>query len=90
MRRQHQLDQLVREHGQFLRRMAARLCRRNFDPDDLVQDVLERTLQHFDRLPPGVDHRAWMTRVMRNLFIDHVRRRASAPASTPLDVEPAA
>jgi RNA polymerase sigma-70 factor (ECF subfamily) len=89
-RRRRQLDALFREHGPFLRRLAARLCRKNFDPDDLVQDVLARTLQHFDRLPPGVDHRAWMTRVMRNLFIDQVRRRAASPVSASLDIEPVA
>jgi len=76
---------LVREHGEYLHRMATRLCRRNFDPDDLVQDVLERTMLSFDRLPPGVNHRAWMTRV--NLFIDHVRQRTSSPVA-PLDTEP--
>ena len=86
-RRKRRFEELVREHGEFLRRLARRLCRGNFDPEDLVQDVLERTLQHFDRLPPGVDHRAWMTRVMRNLFIDQLRRRAAAPAATSLDAE---
>jgi RNA polymerase sigma-70 factor (ECF subfamily) len=90
VRRQRQLEELYREHGRFLHRLAARLCRKNFDPDDLVQDVLERTLQHLDRLPPGVDHRAWMTRVMRNLFIDHVRRRAASPVAASLEVEPVA
>jgi RNA polymerase sigma-70 factor (ECF subfamily) len=85
-----QLDSLFREHGEFLRRLAGRLCRGSFDPDDLVQDVLERTVQNFDRLPPGVDHRAWMTRVMRNLFIDQLRRRTAAPGAVPLDAEPVA
>ena len=89
-RRRRQLDQLFRDHGEFLRKLARRLCRSAFDPDDLVQDVVERTVQHFDRLPAGVDHRAWMTRVMRNLFIDRLRRRASAPTALPLDAEPAA
>lgn len=89
-RRQRQLDDLFREHGEFLRRLAGRLCRRTFDPDDLVQDVLERTVQHFDRLPDGVDHRAWMSRVMRNLFIDQLRRRASSPPATSMDAEPLA
>jgi RNA polymerase sigma-70 factor (ECF subfamily) len=88
VRRQRRLDELCREHGAFLRRLAAGLCRSSFDPDDLFQDVLERTLQHFDRLPPGVDHRAWMARVMRNLFIDRVRRRATAPAAVELVEEP--
>jgi RNA polymerase sigma-70 factor (ECF subfamily) len=89
VRRQRQVDELCREHGVFLRRLAASLCRGSFDPDDLFQDVLERTLHHFERLPPGVDHRAWMARVMRNLFIDRVRRRATAPAAVELDDEPA-
>jgi len=88
-RRQRRVDELCREHGVFLRRLAASLCRSSFDPDDLFQDMLERTLHHFDRLPPGVDHRAWMARVMRNLFIDRVRRRATAPAAVELEDEPA-
>jgi RNA polymerase sigma-70 factor, ECF subfamily len=90
VRRQRRLDEIVRAHGDFLRRLAVRLCRSTFDPDDLVQDVLERTLQNVDRLPADVDHRAWMARVMRNLFIDRVRRRASAPVATALEVEPSA
>lgn len=88
VRRQRRVDELCREHGVFLRRLAASLCRSSFDPDDLFQDVLERMLHHFDRLPPGVDHRAWMARVMRNLFIDRVRRRAAAPAAVELTDEP--
>jgi RNA polymerase sigma-70 factor (ECF subfamily) len=87
VRRQRRLDELCREHGGFLRRLAAALCRSSFDPDDLFQDVLERTLHHFDRLPQGVDHRAWMARVMRNLFIDRVRRRAAAPTPVELGEE---
>ena len=87
-RRQRRVDELCREHGVFLRRLAASLCRGSFDPDDLFQDVLERTLHHFDRLPPDVDHRAWMARVMRNLFIDRVRRRSAAPAAIALEDEP--
>ncbi|MEO7733671.1 MAG: RNA polymerase sigma factor [Kofleriaceae bacterium] len=84
-RRRRQLDQLLYDHGDLLRRLAARLCRSSFDPDDLVQDVLERTVQHFDQLPAGVDHRAWMTRVMRNAFIDRLRRRQTRPTGVELD-----
>src|SRR5262249_41486827 len=31
-----------------------------------------------------------MARVMRNLFIDQLRRRTAAPAAAPLDIEPEA
>lgn len=73
------------EHRDFLRGLARKLCRSHFDPEDLVQDVLLKTVASFDRLPPDVNHAAWMARVMRNLFIDRVRARSSAPS--PVDVD---
>lgn len=82
---QRRLNGLMLEHQDFLRGLARKLCRGNFDPDDLVQDVLLRTVANFDRLPADVNHAAWMARVMRNLFIDRVRARSAAP--TPVDVE---
>jgi RNA polymerase sigma-70 factor, ECF subfamily len=85
--RRRQVDELFRAHGDFLRRLAARLCRSAFDPDDLLQDVLERTVLNVHTLSPGHDHRAWMARVMRNLFIDRVRRRAAAPPPATLEEE---
>lgn len=82
LRRRRRLDALAREHRDFLRALAGKLCRSQFDPEDLVQDVLERTVQHFDELPPDTNHRAWMGRVLHNLFIDRCRRRAARPATT--------
>lgn len=58
-----------------LMQMARRLCRTRLDPDDLVQDVLERTLR--SPVPSGANVRAWISRVMRNLFIDKLRRDRS-------------
>lgn len=88
--RRRQVDDLFRAHGEFLRRLAVRLCRSAFDPDDLLQDVLERTVLHVHTLLPDHDHRAWMARVMRNLFIDRLRRRAAAPGQSVLEEETAA
>lgn len=81
------LAELTREHQDFLRALARKLCRSHFDPEDLVQDVLLKMVDHFDRLPPGVNHAAWMARVMRNLFIDRVRARAAQPQ--PVELDPA-
>src|SRR5262245_47977421 len=74
--RRQQIEQLFRAHEDFLRRLAVQLCRSAFDPEDLLQDVLERTVRHYHSLVSN--HRAWMARVMRNLFIDRVRRHAAA------------
>jgi RNA polymerase sigma-70 factor, ECF subfamily len=75
--RRRQLEELFRVHQDFLRRLATQMCRSMFDPDDLLQDVLERTVLHYH--PARSNHRAWMARVMRNLFVDRIRRRASSP-----------
>lgn len=79
------LAELTREHHGFLHKLARKLCRGNFDADDLVQDVLVRAVAHYDRLPPDVNLAAWMARVMRNLFIDRLRARSSAPSEIAAD-----
>lgn len=48
------------------------MCRTHLDPDDLVQDVLEKTLH--TPVPDGANERAWLSRVLHNLFIDKLRR----------------
>jgi RNA polymerase sigma-70 factor, ECF subfamily len=73
------------EHQAFLRGLARKLCRGHFDAEDLVQDVLLKAVANFDRLPPDINHAAWMARVMRNLFVDRVRARTAAP--TRIDVD---
>jgi RNA polymerase sigma-70 factor (ECF subfamily) len=80
VRDRRRLHELTRAHHGHLLHLARKLCRSSFDPEDLVQDVLLKTVAHYDRLPPDVNHLAWMTRVMHNLFIDRVRR-----ARTPHD-----
>lgn len=73
-RARRRADQIMREHGEYLRSLARRLCRNHFDPDDLVQDLLEKTVRAPDAIPPNANERAWLSRVMQNLFIDRVRR----------------
>lgn len=85
--RRRQVDELFRAHGDFLRRLAARLCRPPIDPEDLLQDVFERAVLHVHALVPEMDHRGWLARVMRNLFIDQLRRRTAAPKHAALDDE---
>ena len=85
-RRRKELEALSRAHGDYLRGLAHKLCRSQLDPDDLVQDVFERTLR--SPIPPGANERAWLSRVMSNLFIDKLRRR-NARREDPIEAEPA-
>ncbi len=72
-RRRRELAELTQAHGGYLRGLARKLCRTQLDPDDLVQDVLEKTLR--SPVPDGANARAWLSRVMHNLFIDRLRRQ---------------
>jgi RNA polymerase sigma-70 factor (ECF subfamily) len=84
---------LSRAHGSYLLGLARKLCRRHHDPDDLVQDTYVRAIA--SPIPDGANERAWLSRVMHNLFIDWIRRRdarredelTDVPAATPTEAE---
>ena len=42
--------------------------------DDLVQDTYLRAWKHFDRFEPGTNCRAWLCRILRNVWITDWRR----------------
>ncbi|HEX3474103.1 MAG TPA: sigma-70 family RNA polymerase sigma factor [Kofleriaceae bacterium] len=58
--------------------LARKLCRGQFDPEDLAHEVLERWLRYAPRMAPVVDARAWVTVVLRRLVVDRLRRRRAA------------
>jgi len=89
-RRLRQVEQWTRSHADYLRQLAHKLCRSQFDPDDLVQDVFEKLVR--SPIPTGANERAWLARVMHNQFIDMTRRRAARredelPEAIPAPVE---
>lgn len=77
------LAQVSREHGPYLRDLAGKLCRGQFDADDLLQDVLMTAAVQLPRLPADTNLVAWLTRVMKNRFIDRCRRKQAAVVTTP-------
>jgi len=65
----------VRAHEDTLRAMAFRLCRNSADAEDLVQDTLERAMQHFRMLAPESNVRGWLLSILQHRFIDVCRHR---------------
>ena len=58
-----------------LRAFARFLARDVTRADDLVQDTVLRALERQEAWTEGTDLRAWMFRLLRNLFLDQQRRR---------------
>ena len=93
----HQLiAHVARDHHQYLRGYARRLCRESADADDLMQDALLAALRRDQPLPTADDVRAWLTTVIRRRFLDGCRRRATRrrwqaalAVTTPAAPEPA-
>lgn len=68
-----------------LRRFAISLCRSRELADDLVQAACERAILGADSFAPDSRFDAWMFRILRNLWIDHLRRQKTAGPHDDID-----
>lgn len=69
-----------------LRRFALSLTGKSADAEDLVQAACERALRASDSYEPGTRLDAWLFRIIKNLWIDQIRRRKTENAvPLPLD-----
>ncbi len=62
-------------HRDALYAAAMRYTRSPSDAEDLVQETFMRALSAWRRYRPGSSCKAWLLRILKNSFINHVRRR---------------
>ncbi|GAB2929431.1 hypothetical protein GCM10027047_27600 [Rhodococcus aerolatus] len=67
-------DELVRQHGDRVYRLAYRLSGNQQDAEDLTQDTFIRVFRSLSSYQPGT-FEGWTHRITTNLFLDMVRRR---------------
>lgn len=58
----------------WLTKRARAMTRDHDDSNDLVQDTIERALKYRKPFQQTAELRAWIHRILRNLFIDRLRR----------------
>lgn len=71
-----------------LRRFALSLCRKGDLADDLVQVTAERAFAARDRFDPATRMDSWCFRILRNAWLDGVRRDQSRGPMVDLDDAP--
>jgi RNA polymerase sigma-70 factor (ECF subfamily) len=76
-------------HIDLLYNTAVQMTRNVSDAEDLVQETFVRAYRFFDKFTPGTNCKAWLFRIMRNLFINSFRKRSREPQHVNFsDVEP--
>jgi RNA polymerase sigma-70 factor (ECF subfamily) len=80
--RRQRFETLAKPLQHEIYRTARRLCGSEEDARDVAQEAFVRAYQNFDCFAPGSNFRAWLHRILKNLFINRyhqARRRAEAP-----------
>lgn len=61
-------------HLDALYQMALRFTRNRAEAEDVVQEAYLRAFRGFHRFNPGTNCRAWLFTILRNVFLNRVRR----------------
>lgn len=68
-----------------LYRTALRMTRNPADAEDLVQETCLKAYRYFDRFEDGSNLRAWLFKILTNLFINRYRKLSKAPTQLDFD-----
>jgi RNA polymerase sigma-70 factor, ECF subfamily len=67
------LARVVLLHVAALRRFALKLCRNNFDADDLVSETMLKAYEGFSKLKDHGKTKQWLFRILYNQFVSQYR-----------------
>jgi len=83
--RRQRFEQQMLPHLDSLYRTAYSMTKNAGDAEDLVQDTYLRAYQFFDQFQGGTNARAWLFRILTNLYINTYRRRTREPERVSYD-----
>ena len=63
----------------YLHAVASRMTRDHADAEDLVQETYARAFASFHQFRDGTNLKAWLNRILTNLFISSYRKRQREP-----------
>ncbi len=72
-------------HMEALYRTALRMTKNQNDAEDLVQEALVKAYRFWDKFEPGSNCRAWLFKIMTNIFINQYRSKARSPMAVNVD-----
>ena len=81
------VGQLLDEVFDGLYGYAMVLCRDRTEAEDLVQETCFRAVKAIESLQPGSNAKSWLFTILRNIWLNQVRQRRTAPQIVELDVD---
>ncbi len=78
-------EKVALPHLDTVYRAAVALCGRRQKADDLVQDTFLKAFERFGSFQPGTNCKAWLLQILRNVWIDQLRRKKIAGQELPLE-----
>ncbi len=72
-------------HMDALYRTALRMAKNQNDAEDLVQEAYVKAYRFWDRFESGSNCRAWLFKIMTNIFINDYRSKSRSPMSVNVD-----
>ena len=72
-------------HMDALYRTALRMTKNVGDAEDLVQEALVKAYRFWDKFETGSNCRAWLFKIMTNVFINEYRSKSRSPMSVNVD-----
>lgn len=74
-----EFEEVALEHMDALYNRALRMAKDATEAQDLAQDVYLRAYQFFDRFEQGTNFKAWLFKILQNVFINKYRREVREP-----------
>lgn len=66
-------------HHRYFLNIARKMTMNEFDAENLLQDTFIRAYRFLDSFEPGSNSKAWVFRIMKNLFINFNRKKQAHP-----------
>ncbi|MBU0985152.1 MAG: sigma-70 family RNA polymerase sigma factor [candidate division Zixibacteria bacterium] len=78
-------DKEALPHMDALYRTALRMTKNSQDAEDLVQEAFVKAYRFWDKFESGSNCRAWLFKIMTNIFINDYRSKSRTPVSVNVD-----
>lgn len=79
VQRKIDFDAEAMPHMNLLHNYAYKMTSNQLDADDLLQETYLRAFRFFDKFERGTNCKAWLFRIMKNLFINKYRKNQKEP-----------